>query len=537
MKSSSVTLRDILALPALMQAKTEVICGADRLDTPVRWVHVVDTARGAELLNGGELLLTSGIIFDRPPRQQRHLIDSFHRSGAVALLVEVGVQISQVPPAVVHRCQELGLPLIATYDEVKFVEITEAVHSELLHRQFEQVEALQRINSSFWGLMFNGAPPEQLVLHASRELELPVVLEDLNHRVVLYVEGHFLPSQLLSNWEAKSREWADSTRGAGLVADPVSVPDPHEPGVSWDFIDIQAQGNHWGRLFVRRTGERDSKATHIMRHASMSLAIERLSAHSPNSWIDLRERMGLDRLLHHRFTTVTGQKTVLESNGFRTDGRRVIALEVRSATEGEPTLDQVRGALLRIGPDTDVLVAPQESDATRIVGAVSVDPHRYQVGELKRRMLAEFEALGVALNVTVAVGLEGPIDLGAALHQLAKIDEELPATGVNFRVMTREKLEGVLHKLHDDVNVQAFSESLLTPLLLHDQRNTGDLLPTARAIVDYPTSRSAAAQVLHLSRTALYSRISTIERLLSMDLNNGKEFFALSLAVRAYFGE
>lgn len=537
MKSSSVTLRDILALPALVQVKTEVICGADKLDTPVRWVHVVDTARGAELLNGGELLLTTGIVFDRPPEQQGELIDSFHRFGAIALLVEVGVQIPKVPAAVVQRCEEIGLPLIATYDEVKFVEITEAVHSELLNRQFEQVEALQRINSSFWGLMFNGAPPEQLVLHASRELELPVVLEDLNHRVVLYVEGHYLPSQLLKDWEAKSRQWAHHTHGVGLVADPVTVPDPNETGVAWDFIDIQAQGNHWGRLFVRRTRERDSKATHIMRHASMALAIERLSAHSPNSWTDLRERMGLERLLHHRFTTVSGQKTVLESNGFRTDGRRILALEVRATAGAEPTLDQIRDALLRLGPDTDVLVAPQESDATRIAGALSVDPNRYQLSELKRRIRHEFESLGLPLDITAAVGLEGPIDLGAALHQLATIEEVIPASGVNFRVMTRDKLENILHKLHDDVNMQAFSESLLTPLLLHDQRNSADLLSTARALVDYPTSRSAAAQVLHLSRTALYSRIATIERLLSIDLSNGKEFFALSLAVRAYCGE
>jgi len=51
-------------------------------------------------------------------------------------------------------------------------------------------------------------------------------------------------------------------------------------------------------------------------------------------------------------------------------------------------------------------------------------------------------------------------------------------------------------------------------------------------VLRHPSSRSAVAEDLHLSRTSLYSRIATIERLLGMDLGDGETQFALGLALR-----
>ncbi|SLE66394.1 Uncharacterised protein [Mycobacteroides abscessus subsp. bolletii] len=120
--------------------------------------------------------------------------------------------------------------------------------------------------------MYNRAQAEQLILHTSRELALPVVLEDLSHRVILYAEGHELPSQLLQGWEGKSRRWASDHSAVGLIANPVTVQDPENFEVSWSFIDIQGHGIHWGRLFVRGAVLDDTLTLHTMRHAAMALS-------------------------------------------------------------------------------------------------------------------------------------------------------------------------------------------------------------------------------------------------------------------------
>lgn len=532
----TIRLKDILALPPLLAVGAKLLNGADQLDKPIRWVHVVDTPRGGELIDGGELLLTTGASLGCTAPERRRTIAKWVEAGASALLIEIGVILKELPTDVLDECTLLGLPLIVTSAEVRFLEVTEAVHSAILDIQFQQVEQLQRINESFWGLMYNGAPPEQLLLHTSRELSLPVVLEDLNHRVILYAEGHFLPSRLLQRWESKSRKWAESASSAGLIADPLWVTDPDEPHTTWCFIDIQAQGRHWGRLFVRGAAQDDTQALHTMRHAAMALAIERLGSAYPNAWTDLRERMGLKRLLKHRFTTVEGQKSVLAANGFHTDGRMLVAVEIRGKSP-HLTAASVREALVTISSDLEVMAAHHEDDRQRIVCVISADSGKHKPTGLINDCREALERLELGLDVVVvAAGLHGPIDLSSALHRISFVEPNVPATGVSVRWAERNHIDGLVRYLHHDVRVQSFGEATLQPLLLHDERNGTDLLLTLRKLLEYPTSRSAAAQDLHLSRTALYSRIATIERLLSINLNNGEEFFGLSLAVRSYFG-
>lgn len=72
--AEAITLKDILALPVLVAAGTRLLSEASHLDQPIRWVHVVDTPRGGELIDGGELLLTTGASLEgtRPRTLQNH---------------------------------------------------------------------------------------------------------------------------------------------------------------------------------------------------------------------------------------------------------------------------------------------------------------------------------------------------------------------------------------------------------------------------------------------------------------------------------
>lgn len=533
---TSLLLRDILALPMLANSNTVLLTGSNKLETPIRWAHVTETARGGELIKGGELLLTTGVVFGSDPQKQRELIDSFCEAGAAALLVEVGVQIEELPSAILERCRFRNLPLIATYEEVRFIEITESIHREILNRQTRQVENLQRINESFWGLMFNGAPPEQLVLHAFRELGKPIILEDLNHRVVLFSEGQNLPSELLISWERKSRIWSARNKKVGLIADPISIRDPFDPEITWSCIDIQARGHHWGRLFARDVSSADAKANHILRHLAMALAIERLGNPNPHSWSDLRERAILERLLSNRFTTVTGQKRVLESSGFHTENRSLVAAEFRiPENSGTVNLALVREALQDISPIVQVLVTHRTEDATRVMCAISGDPKWHSVDELIELAFGGLQQKFRTFDFAVRKGLTGPIDLGSALHQLSLTRPTFQDGSGTLTFIARDRIGGLLTDLHNDARVQAYSESILLPILRYDERNGTDLISTLRVLLKHPTSRSAASEELHLSRTALYSKISTIERLLEIDLADGDQAFEVSLALRTCF--
>src|SRR5690606_41685317 len=55
------TISEILRLPVIREAGPSVVAGASGLENRVRWVHVVEVADVAQLLNGGELVLTTGV--------------------------------------------------------------------------------------------------------------------------------------------------------------------------------------------------------------------------------------------------------------------------------------------------------------------------------------------------------------------------------------------------------------------------------------------------------------------------------------------
>ena len=62
-----LTVADVLAEPVLQAGAPEVIVGGRALDAAVRWVHVSDSAGVARLLDGGELLLSTGAIASWQP--------------------------------------------------------------------------------------------------------------------------------------------------------------------------------------------------------------------------------------------------------------------------------------------------------------------------------------------------------------------------------------------------------------------------------------------------------------------------------------
>src|SRR5690606_1607743 len=59
----SLTVQAVLELDEVKAGEPELLSGAERLATPVRWVHIADTGRVGSLLEGGELVLSTGQPF------------------------------------------------------------------------------------------------------------------------------------------------------------------------------------------------------------------------------------------------------------------------------------------------------------------------------------------------------------------------------------------------------------------------------------------------------------------------------------------
>ena len=135
------TVREVLALDVFAAGRPEVLADEAALQERVRWVHVSDSAGVARLLDGGELLLSTGQGWPADPAELGAFIGRLAAAGLACLVLELGTHYRYVPAVVIDAARAQGLALVALHNEVKFVQLTEAVHRRIIADQSAALQA------------------------------------------------------------------------------------------------------------------------------------------------------------------------------------------------------------------------------------------------------------------------------------------------------------------------------------------------------------------------------------------------------------
>src|SRR5690349_8333551 len=85
-----LTVADVLELPVVRRGLPDVVAGAAGLGRELRWAHVIELPDPADLLKGGELVLTTGMGAGERAAAQRAWVSSLIEQGAAAIAVELG---------------------------------------------------------------------------------------------------------------------------------------------------------------------------------------------------------------------------------------------------------------------------------------------------------------------------------------------------------------------------------------------------------------------------------------------------------------
>src|SRR5262245_14355541 len=137
-----LTVGEVVALPVIQQGAPEVL-SSRRWDEPIRWMHVGEVADMSALLQGGELVLTTGAgLAIAPHRYLQGLADA----GALGVVVELGTAVSSVSGSVAAFAARLDLALVVLHRQIKFVDVTEAVHRRIVAAQYEEVAFDRRVH-------------------------------------------------------------------------------------------------------------------------------------------------------------------------------------------------------------------------------------------------------------------------------------------------------------------------------------------------------------------------------------------------------
>jgi purine catabolism regulator len=523
----------MLSMPPLRDASPVVLAGGDELDRPVRWVHVLEVSDALTVLEGEEVVLTTGLPLEGSTSDTEEFIHQLAQARSCGLVVELGPRMPAIPDHVVAAAVREGVPLVALGTALRFVSITESVHRLIVAEQYQGLEFAKRTHDVFTALALESADAAAIVAQTAELVGGPVVLEDLRHRVVAVAGTQPPHERVLDRWEQRSRR----TPRADEVG--------HHGDETWLTCPVGVRGATWGRLIAPTAGsDEDDRAVMVLQRAAQALQISRLV-----------EREGVD--LH-----LQAQQSLLQalSDGRTGDERDALA---RAAALGMKPSRLYAPAVVsfgRDGPGDEISVGRRARSQVRsvarvldsgvaagIVGSIAPDA----VG-LVLAVTSEAEAdralrrLAQALQDPHHAGHGAPVigagpgtssllaaaaRLRSALH-VADAARALP-TALPYYRSTDVRLRGLVAQLQDDERLQAFAESELGPILDLPDPDRSEALDLLRAFVTHRGSKTATATELSISRPAVYARLRRLEQTLSVGLDDWDSLMSLGVALLA----
>ncbi|MBB5799793.1 purine catabolism regulator [Streptomyces caelestis] len=504
----------------LAEGMPRVLAGGSQLNRAVRWVHVTELLNPADFLEGGELVLTTGMPYPEDPSELRGYVDQLADVGAAGLIVELGYRYRKVPDELVAACRTREVPLVELARGVRFIDVTQSVHALILDAQGALLRRGRDIQDIFTALTLRGADPEELV-HTTAELTgAPVVLEDLTHRVLMCELLGRPYEPVVSAWSRRSR--------AAPTPEKITPSGPE----GWLIAPVQDHQGPWGRLVLledRLNAEPDPEHVLVLERAAVALSMARLAG--PAWWERRAHRSVLRDLYERRFRSPADARARAEALGLPTLGHRLFAVVIRHTYTG--TGEHLDERIAKAMAQTGIRALVGETAPGRIgvllalAQASAWQPVAERIGRLCR------EELGPEAVVAVGPGVTDLSGIARSWQEAEQTAEAITPASPDrwFYVPADVQLPELLGVLREDVRLQRYAERQLTRLIEHDDRNGGDLLPALRAYLTAAGNKSVAAKRAGMSRQAYYQRLHTIERLLGCDLESGLQCTSLHVAV------
>lgn len=530
--TKAVTVGSLLQLPEICLGLPEVLCGHAALGMPVRWVHIADPGRAEAILEGGELILSTGQGFGNSSSNARIFLDELEAAGAAGVVVELvndkGFPDGPAIEALRKACSGRKLTVVLLSHRIRFVRVTYAAHRMLLGHQLVQIERAQVVHETFTRLTLDGASPQQIVNRAAALLAAPVVLEDVSHNVLAFDVSTSDPGALLANWIERSRcvGFHEETGRRGSAE-------------SWLQSPVGISGRRWGRLVIPSNTPDDKDAALVLERASQALTIAGSKVRDEGELL----RQARASFLHDLRQSVASKESEAQSRAAALGLQLcpsylpLVARLDRMGGEGAGELEFRTQALLQnfyslaSRKHLPLLAASIRSGSIAVILGIATGSDEYSLLRQLNHQLLRAQSKKAEWVIGVASSsqslLESARDLDEAL-QVSDIASTMEGRQRPFYRLVDVRLRGLLGMLRTDPSVMAFAKAELRPILNEADSDSLDLL---ELYLTHGGNKSALARTGYMSRTALYARLERLEQRLGVSLGDAESRTALHVAL------
>ncbi len=501
-----VLLEELLAEPAL---GLELVAGAEGLRTrgEVRWAHISEIPDPTPWLEGGEILLTTGLGIKESPRLQRRLVAGLAERGCTAVGFGVGVWLEEPPAALLEEADHCRLPVFTVPYEVPFIAVTMQVSRRVFARHYASLRRAVDLHRAVLSAVISGAGVEAVVhLLVRARTDLEAIVFDAFGRTLTHAGLGLDGTEHL--WNALAEHGGLGDRAEFRIGQRIASSAPVRLGEHIEAVLVLLTDrplDEAGQLLMEQGVAglslelaRGLSVRESRRAVVSDLYEEALAGRVNQAVLSSRlERLGLDPSDRYRVIAARPPPRTTEAAVCR------LFEEVLTAARAVGAVGHAEGLV-------HAFVQPADVDLTTFLAAAGEGRGWPPFGAGRSRTQTDVDGLAVALResaVAARHASQGVCDVGDL------------------------GLRGLLAGAQHEVAARAFVAQILGPVLEHDERESSALIDSLRAYLAHGCRPGPAAEQVHVHRHTLAYRLEQIARLTGRDPRSGEHLVAYGLAL------
>ncbi|GIO23247.1 PucR family transcriptional regulator [Oceanobacillus sp. J11TS1] len=534
MEKWSIQVKDVLSRDLFRNAV--VVAGKGGLNREIKWTHILELGDIESFINGGELILTtgSGIKFDSP--DGLHHLDKLVNKNVAGVCIELGTHIKEIAPEIIQYANDHDLPFIIFDEIVKFVDITQDLHTVIINHHHQMLSQLSSFSEKFneLSLLPNGT---------------------LNILKELY--AHFYAPVLFVSDDAKAYYYPpmikDHAQWMKTRIKNIKKPTPYTcyklDKNYYTIFPIKGLGHTWGYLCLQIEHEKlDEFSFSIIDRAALAIAQIMLRNKTIEERKQNQEEEIVRKMLSGRDLDVSEIQKILPSSAKNLYYRLFLIetntfnLNNKEENWEEMKLQQamiIRSLFRKNGFMPAVSVGRNE------IAVIAALYHQKNAQKYTNRFIDIINELKNSQQKDIFNGNQYTfgisnvhVDYDTSHLSYKEAKDAILIQNANLIETYFYEEIGVyrlLIEMYNSNKLEAYVQDYLGPLLQYDNKTKSNLLSTLSVYLKCMGSKKETANKLFIVRQTLYHRLEKIEKLLRTDLAEPINRQAIELALSAYY--
>lgn len=524
--NAAVRIGDILKNPYFQNA--EIIASPKALERMVKWVHIMEVAKVGQLLNGNELILSTGIGWQNEQETSVIFLQQLIEHDAAGLCIELGTYTKHPSEQMKQLALQSDFPLILFHEEVRYIDITRDLHTFFINRHHQMISSLDSLTSQFNRLLLAGKGITPIIKLLQEKTKRQIGFLPSKGKPLFYPS---LPAKLqdvkLRAWQRHEQETAKKSKR--IASRPVVVMNQTFANL---IIEADTELSEFDILALDRC------ATALAQELMRTMYVEERKRYRENVWIQewLEGTLKEPEIREYLESLKPGIKPRwLTACVFELDRKTI------HSPEFESVMIQRLIAARSIFETYGFLLIPTIIHHQFVFILISIH-HTDRIVTHLAKPLGKLHRLDKQGGPAFFSGLTGVGMAVQELEQLAKsfeaacetIDIQKTTGPLPNPFYTELHMYRLLSIIEKSGHLPSFIEDYLGPLLKYDHEKNAQLLKTLKVYLQLSGAKQETANSLFIVRQTLYHRLDKIKELLGDDFMNPEKRLMIELALYAY---